>query len=86
MLTSSYALIYYTDYTEIIADYEDYRYNVGWIVIGLILFAIIWNVAKIFRKTIIQMNKKIMSKYPRKAKKSHEEKLQIEKENMNVIE
>ena len=72
MLASSYALIYYSDYTEIIADYEDYRYNVGWIVIGLILFAIIWNVAKIFRKTIISIKKKIMKKYPQKAKKSHE--------------
>ena len=62
MLASSYALIYYTDYTEIIADYEDYRYNVGWIVIGLIMFAIIWNVAKIFRKTITTQSAKMKHK------------------------
>ena len=72
MLASSYALIYYTDFTEIIADYEDYRYNVGWIVIGLILFAIVWNVAKILIKTIISIKRKIMNKYPQKMKKSHQ--------------
>ena len=72
LLLSSYILFYYTDYNNI-TGFEDYKYNAGWVAMGLIMLVIVWNVVRILRKDFSPFKNKVMSRCKRKGKtKKHQ--------------
>ena len=68
LLLSSYILFYYTDYNKIVG-FEDYKYNAGWVVMGLIMTTIICNIVRILKKVLLDLKKKLMSRCTKKGKK-----------------
>ena len=69
LLLSSYSLLYYTDYNNLTGA-EDYKYNVGWIAMGLIVTVLFWNVGQLLKKTIYKIiKKKCLVHYFKKSKK-----------------
>ena len=51
LIMISYTLFYNTEYNNVVGT-KEFRYNVGWALIGVILFTLGWNVTVIARKAV----------------------------------
>ena len=61
----SYTLFYNTEYNNVVGT-KTFRYNVGWVLIGVILFTLVWNLAVITCKAVGIVKDKTRAIYLRK--------------------